>query len=294
MGDGTGATQGDSMAKLIVSTFLLLLVLFPVDASAMDTLKTFIPASDKDPRSDFYIELYQALMEATRDEYGSYEIRLVKGTPSRDRELAELIAGEVVNVDIVATRTEWEERTIPIRIPLLKGMLGIRLFLVRRGDVPLFGQIESLEALKELRMGLGKTWTITGLLKEQGFTIVTGTSYDGLFEMLDIGRFDYFPRGLNEVYEEIEAWADELPNLAVEPHLALQLPLPTFFFVSPAHPWLARRIEAGLRRMLADGSYDRLFEKHFGDLYTRARLDTRRIFTLDNPHLTRETAAAIR
>jgi ABC-type amino acid transport substrate-binding protein len=294
MGDGTGATQGDSMAKLIVSTFLLLLVLFPVDASAMDTLKTFIPASDKDPRSDFYIELYQALMEATRDEYGSYEIRLVKGTPSRDRELAELIAGEVVNVDIVATRTEWEERTIPIRIPLLKGMLGIRLFLVRRGDVPLFGQIESLEALKELRMGLGKTWTITGLLKEQGFTIVTGTSYDGLFEMLDIGRFDYFPRGLNEVYEEIEAWADELPNLAVEPHLALQLPLPTFFFVSPAHPRLARRIEAGLRRMLADGSYDRLFEKHFGDLYTRARLDTRRIFTLDNPHLTRETAAAIR
>ena len=89
------------------------------------------------------------------------------------------------------------------------------------------------------RIGLGSQWSTTKILRAAGFNVVAGSSYDGLFWMLDHDRFDVFPRGVNEIFQEIEARRDSLPNLMIEPSLALYVPTPYYFFVSPQTPRLS-------------------------------------------------------
>ena len=117
------------------------------------------------------------------------------------------------------------------------------------------------------------------------FNVVTGSCYEGLFHMLINDRFDYFPRGVNEIFQEHTIRQKSLPQMVIEPTKALYLPLPTYVFVSPKHPELAQRIETGLRAIIQDGSFNRLFRKFHQDNIRKANLDQREIFTLDNPLL---------
>lgn len=107
--------------------------------------------------------------------------------------------------------------------------------------------------------------------------------------MLMHDRFDYFPRGINEVFDEIEQRHQELPDMVIEPTLAMYLSTPSYIFVSPKHPELAERIETGLRRMIEDGSFDEIFWKFHGENIKKADLNNRKIITLNNPLLTPET-----
>lgn len=64
--------------------------------------------------------------------------------------------------------------------------------------------------------------------------------------MLNHDRFDFLPRGVNEIFEEYALRKDLLENVIIEPHLALYIPGATYVFVSPKYPELAERLEIGL------------------------------------------------
>jgi hypothetical protein len=78
---------------------------------------------------------------------------------------------------------------------------------------------------------------------------------------------------------------EDYPDLAIDQHLALFIPLPTYFFVTPKKPELARRIEEGLIVMIYDGSFDRFFQERYADVIADANLENRKIFKLSNPNL---------
>lgn len=176
-----------------------------------------------------------------------------------------------------------------IRIPVLKGLLGYRLFLIRRHDIEKFDQIESLYQLQTLKAGLRQQWSTTDAMTRLGFQIVTGSNYEGLFTMLMANRFDYFPRGVNEIFREYDLRSCDLPDIVIEPSLALYLPQPTYIFVSKNTPRLAQRIETGLRHMIQDGSFDKLFGVYHESSIQQAELANRKIFRVENPLLSKHT-----
>jgi len=282
--------RGDFVRKVVLGVLLCLQMCCAGNAWGLDVLKMEVSESPRDPRSYFAQELFSLIMQATQEDFGPYTIwQFHYTTTSQDRVLAELVDGVRSNAGVQAARAAWEEQTIPIRIPVLKGMLGIRLFFIRKDHEALFRDVRTLDDLKRVRMGSGHAWTITRALEAEGFNMVPGTSYEGLFRMLDGNRFDCFPRGLTEIYYEQEARKDEYPEMIIEPTMAMIMPLPSFIFVSPKEPRLAKRMEAGLKRVMANGTYDELFEKYYGDMLQRARLDQRRVFHVPNPALTPET-----
>ncbi len=101
-------------------------------------------------------------------------------------------------------------------------------------------------------------------MKALGFNVTTANSYEGLFGMLMFDRFDYFPRGVNEIYAEFDQRAEELPELA-------------------------KRIETGLLAMIKDGNLDKLFWEFHKDSIERANLAGRQILRQHNPLLTPQT-----
>jgi len=123
---------------------------------------------------------------------------------------------------------------------------------------------------------------------------VTGSSYDGLFEMLVNRRFDVFLRAAVGFLGEYERRRPELSDLRIEDGLILYYPLPMYFWFAKTLQGrrLAERTEAGMRIMLADGSYDEIFDRFQRSKIERLQLKTRTTYRIDNPFLGPETPLA--
>ncbi len=279
--------------RFVTLLLLLLGCALPVNnfAAQVDQIR-MMDRKPGDTRWDYPIALLVAALQATKEDFGPWTLAATAPSMSRNRALQMLKEGKLINLHIAPTRNEWEEQVLPIRIPIRKGLLGYRLFLIHKENQQKFAAIESLEELQQLSTGLHRQWSTTKALRALDFKVVEGSSYQGLFTMLHARRFDYFIRGVNEIFEEFALHRQSLPNLLIEPTKALYLPLPTYFFVSPKQPRLAERLQAGLERLLADGSLDRLFEQYHGDHIRQARLQERQIFVLENPLLSAETPLA--
>ncbi|HWW61956.1 MAG TPA: amino acid ABC transporter substrate-binding protein, partial [Thermoanaerobaculia bacterium] len=112
-----------------------------------------------------------------------------------------------------------------------------------------------------------------------------------LFEMLSSKRFDVFLRGAVEVLDEYDQRKRALPDLAIEETLIFYYPMPMYFWFArnDAGRKLATRAEEGMRMMIADGTYDAIFDKYQRAKIMRLRLKERKIFRIANPNLGPET-----
>ncbi|MBV8666109.1 MAG: hypothetical protein JO269_06440, partial [Burkholderiaceae bacterium] len=235
------------------------------------------------------LELLRAALDASTQEYGPYTLSHSNIPMLRKRILRELETGELINVSAQITSAEWEKTAIPVRIPIDRGLANFRISLIdgRRQDE--FMHIDSLARLKQLAIGVGEQWATREVYEGNGMHIVTGTSNSGMYAMLMEGRFDYLPRSIDEAVHERKDLAERYPNLAIEKSFVLYTPVPRYFFVSPRAPRLAKRLRAGMEKLLANGDFDRYFVKHYGPLIAQAELCKRTIFRLNNPGLSAET-----
>ncbi|USD67738.1 hypothetical protein [Vibrio sp. SCSIO 43136] len=251
-----------------------------------DVIKISKPKTGTDQRYDYPTQLLKLALEASIDEYGPYDIIESDWFGPRDRMLQELLDGGKINVHNAPTRREWEERALPVYFPILKGILGYRILLIHQDNITKFEQIYTLNDLQRLSAGLGEQWSITKALREVGgFKIVTGTNYEGLFGMLMAKRFDYFIRGVSEIFPEYQQRSNVHPKMVIEQSLVIEMPLPVYFFVSPKHPEIADRILYGLEKMKADGSFEEEFMKANGDPIKQAQFAKRRHIKIENPTL---------
>ena len=238
--------------------------------------------SSNDIRDLDIIEILHTALQKTQTSYGPFSLQPSRFTMSSLRAHTELKTGDKIDVIFETTNERFEQMFIPIRIPIRKGILGYRIFLIRKQDQNRFSEIDTLDELKALTVGQGKGWSDVKLLEDNGFQVVTGGNYEGLFKMLALGRFDFFSRGINEAASEYNARQAKLPDLWVEESILLYYPFPKYFFVSKRNPQLAKRIEKGLSIMISDGSYDRIFLKYHGDIIKSAKLNERKLFTIEN------------
>ena len=275
-------------------TLLFLLFSLIPRVSIADVIFVNRPSTIEDGRYDYPRKLLTAILKETEIEYGHATIKETQLKMPRDRILRELEKGLNIHVIAEASKLSWEQRLIPIRIPIRKGIQGYRTFLIKKKNQPILSKINTLEELKKIPTGSGVQWSTTDILEKNGFIVKTGNNYKGLFSMLIKDRFMTFGRGINETAEEYNSFKDKFPELSIEQDLLLYIPLPTYFFVSPHKPELAKRIEAGLQLMISDGSFDKMFNDEFSELIDNANLTKRRIFRITNPNLSPQTPLDIK
>ncbi len=182
-----------------------------------------------------------------------------------------------------------EERLRVIRIPVLKGMLGHRIFIIRAADQNKFEKINTLEELKAYQAGQGTFWGDTQVLKSANLPTVTTLKYPNLFPMLEGGRFDYFPRAIQEPWSEVSS-RPEL-NLIVDKHLMLVYPYAMYFYVKQSNDGLYNKIYEGFNTAISDGSYDKLFSENpmIQDVLIKANLSERKVLRIENPNMHPDT-----
>lgn len=217
-----------------------------------------------------------------------YSYTTTDETYSRPRVMESVKSGEIT-VMWGGTSEQMEQDFIPIRIDAYRGLMSHRILLIRKGDQSRFDRVTSLSDFQQLTLGQVKTWQDSDILEKAGFNVVKITKKQGLFYMLDGGRFDAFPRGANEAWNEMAAFPTL--QLDVEKKLVLVYPLPTYFFVSKYRPEVARDIEMGLETAIRDGSFDNYFynSKEVRDVLRIADLPNRKAFYISNPFLPKAT-----
>ena len=146
------------------------------------------------------------------------------------RALYELMQNEFVDIIWSMTSIEREKKLTPIRIPLYKGLIGSRLLLINTKDKSKFRDIHSKKDLLQFYAGQGHDWPDTYILKNNDLPVVTSANYEGLFGMLLLDRFDYFPRSIIEIWDEAQAHISD--EIIVEPNLIIQYPTASYFFVN--------------------------------------------------------------
>lgn len=247
------------------------------------------PEAANDNRHRYYWELLEAALAANRERYGDAEVSAFTGAAMNfQRAVMEVESGRGrVNIVSRATNRELESRLLAVPIPLDKGLLGARLFLVTPATQKRLAGVQTLEQLKAFSFGLASSWTDVKVLGAAGFRIVLADDYPSLFSMLSAGRFDIFSRGVVEIVAEWRNYKETLSNLQIEQRLMLQYPLPRYFFVprTPEGERMAERIADGLQRLRANGEYERRYRSWKQLVLRELDIAGRQVLRLGNSEL---------
>lgn len=245
------------------------------------------PESGEDQRFVYYWNLLKSALEVTVPKWGPYVLAPSDVVMNADRSQVLLVDSKTITLLVRTTSIERESLMRPVLVPLDKGLTGYRLFLIQKPTQSRLQRVRSLNDLKAFSIGQGHTWVDTQILRHSGLTVEAGASYGSLFKMLQGQRFDLFSRGVNEISNELRAGMASNPDLAIEKNLMLYYPLPRYFFFarSAEGEQLALRTEEGLRMLMANGQFDRLYKVYKRQVLADLKLEGRRVFRIPNPTL---------
>ena len=246
------------------------------------------------PGKDVHAAFALATLDlAMRTANASYTARQLELVMERGRALAELASGTTINLHWTSMEAQAERGLNVVHIPIHRGLIGYRVFVIRKDRQADFNRIETLDDLRSLTGVQGLGWIDAEIMRNAGLAVQTPSSYETIFKMVEGRRVDYFPRGVIEAYPEVDSRKDSEPSLAVENRLLLAYRSDFLFYVSTNHERLAATIARGFAAAWQDGSYLKLFNTHpyIQNGLKRANLGSRKIIRLDNPFLSNEDRA---
>ena len=246
---------------LLFLSGLCLLVQSAVILAEDSELATFIVpmygAENINNDSYYTLRALRLALDKTRQTHGDFLLAEPSGNLVDDRLKAAIVQG-YVDIGWFTTSKEVEAEMRAVKFSLLGELGHYRLLLIRRADLARFAEVKTLDDLRKLKGGIGAQWVDAAVMRNNHLPYIASPGYGRLFRMLSAGRFDYFSRGLYQVYGEIENYAEL--DLVVEPTLMLSYPNTVYFFVREDNQALAERIEKGLLLARKDGSLDALFQ----------------------------------
>jgi hypothetical protein len=275
-----------SCTQVILFSMLALQLAMSSRANAQpssDKIEVVYPGSEtnegRDKRTIFYIELLKIILAQSSKNYSV--LASASGLTSA-RQVQMTRTGEI-DVVWITTHTEGADSLRAIEIPLDKGLMGWRIFLINKEDQPLFSAVRTLEDLQKIPLGQVQYWHDTEILIANHFNVVTTPAYASTFKMLKRKRFLYFPRSMTEIWKEQENEKQE--GIVVEKDLLIQYPITYFYYVSKDNVTLADDIKSGFEKIIKSGAYEQLFQQYNGQDIQNTDLAHRRVFKLYNPFL---------
>ncbi|WP_415890798.1 hypothetical protein ACMXYV_05660 [Neptuniibacter sp. SY11_33] len=271
--------------------FVLFYIVIAAQPSfAKDTVRYATSTKYADAKQQYFLDLLDLALENTRDTYGDYKVLPVILEVPQSRTSTLIESDRDIDVAWRMTSVELEYRLRAVPVPLLRGLMGYRIGIIRKGDQSQFSPDISKEQLQRIVIGQGHDWPDTVILRENGMNVMAGLTHT-LHSMLVNKRFDLFLRALHEPWVEIS----DKPNLEVERYILVQYHAPMFFFVNRENERLHSRLTEGLNKAIDNGSFQALFDQHpiTADIIAKANLEHRKVFKLTNPLLSDETRALI-
>lgn len=283
-----------NISPITLSIFALFCLLFISASNA-----AIKPAIKKDPSKtaktpiivtgmrpgDYFSKLLTLALSFHPDK--QYEIKYMDNDVPKLR--AFRLIEQKLGIDLIPAGAthEREKRLLPVRIPILKGLFGWRVALVHEQNISIFNNATNLASIKTFTAGQLRTWSDVEILESNGIRVEKGANFQGLFKMLDKQRFDYFPRSILQVTQELNDHRHF--QLALEPHILIHYPTAYYYYVNQQNLELAKDIESGLEAAISSGRFEQLFQQKFNKVLDKFKSHNRRVIELHNPYLPNAT-----
>jgi hypothetical protein len=229
---------------------------------------------------------YQVLALALKKSGRPFTLEISPVPMSMERAKVKLDSGEISVLDI-GTSPEFERRWDAVPFPIDRGLSGYRLLLVPQSQAKAFGGVKDLGGLRRFTAGQGRGWADVAILRNAGIAVEEVAEFENLFKMVNGGRFDFFPLGVEEIKAFQDQFAADLGNTVIAPGLALHYPFGRLFFVRKGDRALAEALTEGLAKAFADGSFQKTFrdDPGVGSSLGFADLNHRTVVEIPNPNL---------
>ncbi|KGJ90857.1 hypothetical protein [Colwellia psychrerythraea] len=272
-----------SFARVILITLLITTI---THANEIDLVRYIDSKEFPDPKQSYFVDLLKLTLEASKDQFGEYQLQPINIEMAQARSSLMLQRNEYIDLTWRMTSQQLEQQLQAVYFPILKGLMGSRIFIISKDQQYRFNKNIPLADLQNLHLGQGYNWPDTRILLANGFNVIQGHD-NFLIDMLKKGRFNYYPRALHEPWPEIAS--DN--TLIVEENLMLKYPAPVFFFVNKENKHLQKRLAFGLSKLLESGRFEHFFINHpiTSGIVTKANVSKRTIFHLENPLLSKKT-----
>lgn len=266
---------------------LLCVVFFSVLAAksyAVDVIKHNGVDESLGANKSYFVDVLQLAIDKSTSQSGPAKRQVVDIPMEQLRQLKSL-DNNVLDVMWAMTSIHLEKAALPVRIPLLKGLLGYRVLVIRKSQQQAFSAITQLSQLKKLTAVQGFGWSDVQILQDNGFKVEVSSWYDTIYKSLSSGFYDYYPRSVLEVGGEFEK--NKFDNLIIDNTHLLIYPTAIYFFVNKDNKKLADRLEFGLTQALSDGSFEALFNQYpqHVDAMNQLQMNQRLIHHINNPIL---------
>jgi hypothetical protein len=240
-----------------------------------------------DARFGYIFGLIHRSLELTRAEFGDYVIEPYQTELSTQRHAVVLSEGVSLNLAWASPGTVVSgSDSIPIKIDILRGLLGYRVCLFNRTSALNLKQITTIDDLRLVKIGQGINWADNLIYNQNKVPLVEAPTFESLFRMLALNRFDCIPLGANEVKHVYLDKKDAYPFLALDEDLLIYYSFPIYFYISSRAPKLAQRMELGLQKMQKSGEFERRFIEHHKEKLASLNLKRRAVICLKSPYAT--------
>lgn len=231
---------------------ILLLLPALLCAAQPDELRIAKPRAVNDPAHLYFSGLLQlALQKAANGREIPKLITTIE--MAEDRMVRELRSDRIIDIFWLGGSKERARNLLMVPVPLERGLVGYRQFIIRKERAAEFNAIKTVADLARLKACQGTQWGDTDILRAAKLQLVTSVNYESLFKQLVAGRCDYFPRGFHQGKVELAMRAALYPELVVYEPLILHYPFAAYFFVHPKNKVLAQWLQEGLEKMIDDG-----------------------------------------
>lgn len=244
------------------------------------------------------VEVLRLIAPALHDRFGVYLVALLHrvaedarpglrfqavAAPRMTQRRVELeVASPTGSVDLMWGMSSAQRQRVLRRIPvrLDQGLLGWRVLVVRADDLARWPADLPVSTLQARRAGQGLHWPDVAILRDNGYLVETAADMPTLYEMLQRGHIDCFPRSAMEVTDELATLKP--PGVAIVPDLVLRYDTGNYVFVGAHREPAAAALESALQRLEARGELKRRFNAAFDAQLRELQLERRRIIELRN------------
>jgi len=271
---------------------LFISVTFSTASWGTNEIYVFDRQSSEDISYNYQYELLELAIQKSTDKYPYRPLKTINAnTASRGRNIA-LLEQDQIDVYWAGTNQEREQRFIPIRIPLVFGLLGYRVLIIHQDNLALFEEIKlDPNKLKKLTACQGMFWPDSDILEDNGYKVQRVIRFELIFKMLARKRCQYFPRAIFEGYAELSIAKREFPELLMFDEVLLHYKYPMYLFINKKNTELAAQLQYGLKKASEDGSMLAFAKKHAltKDLFPLAKWQEKHFIPLSNQYLSVET-----
>ena len=278
--------HGDAMSLKILTLACAVLISLapPLYANMLITYRA--QESDTDKRYNYDTALLEFALKKTEATHGPYSLR-PSPVMNYSRTKSTLMTNRYKNFFAKLSYDDRFKETMDmdfVQFPVDLGIVGYRVFFLSRQTKNELTDVKTLDMLKTYTIGQGSGWSDVEILRAAGFKVIEVPTYESLFKMVALNRFDLLSRGANEVLDEYESH-EQIKDFAFDTHICLAYPLPRFFYTHSANQRAIERITAGLKLGYADRSVQKLWQKHYQKSIDFVKLNKRKIFRISNPNI---------